>query len=163
MTTRRSCRVVALAGSCCCCRGLRRAAAHPGRRRRRARAPPPAPAADRLRPPALPPRGLSPTRSRGPASSCCSDAQAVVGSGPRELIIDPLIDASTGQQTTGTVQMGAAARARLIKSRVPHWSVRPLTRGSLSSQPLLLIGTLTAINTKGVATRTPTPSASAWC
>ena len=33
---------------------------------------------------------------------------------------------------------------------MPQWSVRPLTRTSLSSQPLLLIGTLTAINTKGV-------------
>ena len=32
---------------------------------------------------------------------------------------------------------------------MPQWSVRPLTRTSLSSQPLLLIGTLTAINTKG--------------
>ena len=38
------------------------------------------------------------------------DAQATLGSGPRELVIDPLIDASTGQQTNGTVQMGAAAR-----------------------------------------------------
>ena len=77
------------------------------------------------------------------------DAQAVVAVGPRELIIDPLIDASTGQQTAGTVQTGQQLAA-LVKSRAPQWSVRPLTRTSLASQPLLLIGTLTAINTKGM-------------
>ena len=37
------------------------------------------------------------------------DAQAVVGSGPRELIIDPLIDASTGQQTAGTVRWASSS------------------------------------------------------
>jgi outer membrane protein OmpA-like peptidoglycan-associated protein len=75
------------------------------------------------------------------------EAQAAVGSGPRDLVIDPLIDASTGQQTAATVQMGQQLGA-LIKTRVPLWSVRPLTRNSLSNRPLLLIGTLTAINTK---------------
>jgi outer membrane protein OmpA-like peptidoglycan-associated protein len=75
------------------------------------------------------------------------DAQATLGSGPRELVIDPLIDASTGQQTNSTVQMGAQL-AGLITRRVPTWNVQPLTRGALASRPLLLIGTLTAINTK---------------
>jgi hypothetical protein len=75
------------------------------------------------------------------------DAQASLGSGPRELVIDPLIDASTGQQTNGTVQMGAQL-AGLITRRVPSWNVQPLTRAALANRPLLLIGTLTAINTK---------------
>ncbi len=75
------------------------------------------------------------------------EAQAAVGGGPRDLVIDPLIDASTGQQTTATVQMGQQLGA-LIRTRLPQWSVRPLTRNSLSNRPLLLIGTLTAINTK---------------
>lgn len=74
------------------------------------------------------------------------DAQKTVGAGPRELVIDPLIDASTGQQTAGTVQMGQQL-GLLIKNRVPAWNVRTLTRSSLANQPLLLIGTLTAINT----------------
>ena len=77
------------------------------------------------------------------------DAQSAVGPGPRELVIDPLIDASTGQQTVGTVQMGQQLAA-LIKSRVPAWNVKPLSRTSLSSRPLLLIGTLTAINSRNV-------------
>jgi len=77
------------------------------------------------------------------------DAQATLGTGPRELVIDPLIDASTGQQTNSTVQMGAQL-AGLITRRVPTWNVQPLTRGALASRPLLLIGTLTAINTKNI-------------
>lgn len=76
------------------------------------------------------------------------DAQSTVGAGQRELVIDPLIDASTGQQTAGTVQMGMQLSA-LIKSRAPAWSVKPLTRASLAGKPLLLIGTLTAINAAG--------------
>src|SRR5204863_536974 len=77
------------------------------------------------------------------------DAQATLGSGPRELVIDPLIDASTGQQTNSTVQMSAQL-AGLITRRVPTWNVQPLTRGALANRPLLLIGTLTAVNTKNV-------------
>ena len=75
------------------------------------------------------------------------DAQSTLGGGARELVIDPPIDASTGQQTSGTVQMGAQL-AGLITRRVPTWNVQPLTRGALANRPLLLIGTLTAINTK---------------
>jgi outer membrane protein OmpA-like peptidoglycan-associated protein len=76
------------------------------------------------------------------------EAQAVVGSGPRELIIDPLIDANTGQQTAGTLAMGQQMAA-LIKARAPNWNVRPLTRASLANGPLLLIGTLTPVNSRG--------------
>ena len=75
------------------------------------------------------------------------DAQASLGSRPRELVIDPLIDANTGQQTNGTVQM-AAQLAGLITRRMPAWNVQPLTRAALATKPLLLLGTLTAIQTR---------------
>ena len=97
--------------------------------------------------PALPPAPFAEVVERA-GEQLLRDAQAVVGPGPRELVIDPLIDASTGQQTAGTVDLGHKLGA-LVKSRAPSWSLRPLTRSSLSAQPLLLIGTLTAINTKG--------------
>ena len=84
----------------------------------------PAPAAPAPAPP--PPAAFADVVARA-GEQLLREAQAVVGSGPRELVIDPLIDASTGQQTAGTVQMGQQLAA-LIKSRVPHWSVRPLTR-----------------------------------
>ena len=107
--------------------------------------PPPEPAAAPA-PLPVPPAPFGDTVARA-GERLLQDAQTNIGSGPRELIIDPLIDASTGQQTTGTVQMGQQLAA-LIKSRAPQWNVRPLTRTSLANRPLLLIGTLTAINTK---------------
>ena len=115
-------------------------------------APPPAPAAPPAvvapaAPPPLPPAAFAEAVERA-GEQLLRDAQAVVGAGPRELVIDPLIDASTGQQTAGTVETGHKLGA-LVKSRAPHWTLRPLTRMSLTSQPLLLIGTLTAVNTKG--------------
>ena len=125
-------------------------------------APPPEPApAPRAQPPA-PARAPAPAPAAPPAALVAApfadavaragerllqDAQASLGSGARELVIDPLIDASTGQQTNGTVQMGAQL-AGLITRRVPAWNVQPLTRAALAAKPLLLIGTLTAINTK---------------
>ena len=112
--------------------------------------PPPAPISAPLATPAPPPPPVPAPFADAVARAgerLLQEAQAALGSGRRELVIDPLIDASTGQQTNGTVQMGAQL-AGLITRRVPAWDVQPLTRSSLASQPLLLIGTLTAINTK---------------
>ena len=95
--------------------------------------------------PALPPAPFPEVVARA-GERLLLDAQAIVGSGPRELVIDPLIDASTGQQTHGTVQMGEQLSG-LVRSKVPGWNVKALSRGSLANGPLLLIGTLTAINT----------------
>jgi outer membrane protein OmpA-like peptidoglycan-associated protein len=110
--------------------------------------PPPAPVAAPAPPPAPTPAAFADAISRA-GEQLLRDAQTAVGSGPRELIIDPLIDSSSGQQTASTVAMGQQMTA-LIKTRVPQWSVRQLSRTSLSGRPLLLIGTLTAINTKNV-------------
>jgi outer membrane protein OmpA-like peptidoglycan-associated protein len=110
-------------------------------------APTPVPAAA---PPAAPPPLVAAPFADAVARAgerLLQDAQASLGSGPRELVIDPLIDASTGQQTNGTVQMGAQL-AGLITRRIPAWNVQPLTRAALASRPLLLIGTLTAINSR---------------
>ncbi|MEO7009609.1 MAG: hypothetical protein ABI156_10710 [Caldimonas sp.] len=112
-------------------------------------APPPAHTAP-TPPPAAPPAAFSDSVARA-GEKLLVEARAAIGSGPRELIIDPLIDASTGQQTASTVAMGQQMAA-LIKARAPNWNVRPLTRASLSNGPLLLIGTLTAVNTRNVST-----------
>jgi outer membrane protein OmpA-like peptidoglycan-associated protein len=60
-------------------------------------------------------------------------------------VVDPLIDANTGGQTTSTVRMGAKLES-IVKSQQAGWSVKPLTRQALASDPLLLIGTLTPVN-----------------
>jgi outer membrane protein OmpA-like peptidoglycan-associated protein len=71
-----------------------------------------------------------------------SDARSALGDAPRELVIDPLIDAQTGQQTLATVALGAEL-TRLLAEKFPSWKVSPLSRKALSRAPLLLIGTLT--------------------
>jgi outer membrane protein OmpA-like peptidoglycan-associated protein len=110
-------------------------------------APAPVPAAPSAPPaPALVPAPFADAVARA-GERLLQDAQASLGAGRRGLVIDPLVDASTGQQTNGTVQMGAQL-AGLITRRLPSWDVQPLTRSSLATQPLLLIGTLTAINTR---------------
>jgi outer membrane protein OmpA-like peptidoglycan-associated protein len=75
------------------------------------------------------------------------DARAQLGDEQRDFVIDPLIDASTGQQTVGSVQMGEQL-ARLVGTGFPMWRVQPLSRVSLAKSPLLLIGTLTAVHTQ---------------
>ena len=125
------------------------------RRRRRASAgaragarsaPAPAPAAPAAPPPRAAPFADAVARA---GERLLRTRRRSLGSGPRELVIDPLIDASTGQQTDGHGADGAAAR-RADHAPRAAWNVQPLTRAALASRPLLLIGTLTAINTKDV-------------
>jgi outer membrane protein OmpA-like peptidoglycan-associated protein len=74
-----------------------------------------------------------------------AQARSQLGPESRTLVIDPLIDANTGGQTVGTAAMGMQLES-IVNSKYGAWSVRPLTRESLASRPLLLIGTLTPVN-----------------
>ena len=74
-----------------------------------------------------------------------AQAQVRLGSEPRALVIDPLIDANTGAQTISTARMGEQLES-IVKAQKMGWEVKPLTRAALASQPLLLIGTLTPVN-----------------
>ena len=113
-------------------------------------APPPAQAAASAAAPAaatpMPPAAFEDAVARA-GEKLFSDASAVVGDAPRELVIDPLIDAASGAQTVGSVQMGEQLAA-IVAAQHPNWTVKPLTRETLGNGPLLLIGTLTAVNTK---------------
>ena len=73
------------------------------------------------------------------------DALARLGEAPRDLLIDPLIDAHTGQQTLASVAAGAHL-ARLLADKFAHWKVQPLSRSALAKAPLLLIGSLTPVD-----------------
>ncbi len=77
-----------------------------------------------------------------------------IGGERRSLVIDPLIDANTGGQTADTVRMGSQLEAT-IKSQAAGWSVKPLTREALAAGPLLLIGTLTPINSEPAIDKKP--------
>ena len=73
-----------------------------------------------------------------------SDALRVLGDERRDLVIDPFIDANTGQQTLGSADAGGKLAA-LVAQRFRQWTVRPFERKALIGSPLLLIGTLTPV------------------
>ncbi len=81
-------------------------------------------------------------------------ARAELGDSTRALVIDPLIDANTGAQTHSTVKMGEELEEVIKEERV-NWKVKPLTRETLAQNPLLLIGTLTPINTERAIDKQP--------
>lgn len=76
-----------------------------------------------------------------------ADAAAQIGTNARTLIVDPLIDASSGQQTTSTERMGEML-TEVVRTVHPYWKVQTFDRRSLAAAPLLVIGTLTAIHTR---------------
>ncbi len=63
-------------------------------------------------------------------------------------MIDPLIDGNTAQQTTASVAMGKKI-ADVISSKFNRFAVTPFRKTALDNNPLLLVGTLTAINAAG--------------
>lgn len=82
------------------------------------------------------------------------EAQAQLGTEGRLLVIDPLIDANTGGQTISTQQMGNELEA-LAKTDFRSYAVTPLTRNTLATKPLLLIGTLTPVNVERSVDKQP--------
>lgn len=74
-----------------------------------------------------------------------NDAHVLLGDAARDVVIDPLIDARTGQQTQASSATGAQL-AKLLAEKHPHWTVRPLTRQALGRSPLLLLGSLTPVD-----------------
>ncbi len=65
-----------------------------------------------------------------------------------EFVVDPLIDAASGAESTATRAM---ERLILEQARTAHprFVQRPFTPESLARQPLVLIGTFTAVNNAG--------------
>lgn len=67
------------------------------------------------------------------------------------LVIDPLIDGATGAQSITTQSMGNRL-AELAKKNYPRFEVARFSASTIDKQPVVLIGTFTAINSGGVAT-----------
>jgi outer membrane protein OmpA-like peptidoglycan-associated protein len=85
------------------------------------------------------------------ADALFSKAQIDDASDQISLVIDPLIDGITGAQSNAT-HLEEKRIVDLIKSRYPRFHVLPFTADSILKQPLVLIGTFTAINNDGDAT-----------
>ena len=66
------------------------------------------------------------------------------------LVIDPLIDAASGAQSTATRSMQATLM-EMVKANYPRFTVLPFDSEALASKPVVLVGTFTAVNNQGVA------------
>lgn len=115
-----------------------------------AQAPSPAPVA--IAPVAPPPETVAfDTAIERAASSLFSAAEKlpdVAPAPPRMVIIDPLIDGNTAQRTVASESMGKKI-SDVIAARFGKFKVGPFRKDSLAANPLLLVGTLTAINAAG--------------
>ena len=67
------------------------------------------------------------------------------------VVIDPLVDGSTGMQSLGTAAVEKQV-ASLVGSDFPNYQIKPLNAANLSAQPLVFIGTFTPINLQGKGT-----------
>jgi outer membrane protein OmpA-like peptidoglycan-associated protein len=64
------------------------------------------------------------------------------------LAIDPLIDGSSGVQSVATRRIESRL-ADLTRKKYPHFSLQPFLPMHLDNSPLVLLGTLTAVNASG--------------
>ncbi|MCU4178184.1 OmpA family protein [Bosea sp. BH3] len=67
-----------------------------------------------------------------------------------EIVIDPLIDAASGAQSTATRSMQQRLM-EIVRSSYPRFTVLPFDSEALSRKPVVLVGTFTAVNNQGVA------------
>lgn len=67
-----------------------------------------------------------------------------------ELVIDPLIDGVSGAQSASTRSMQQTL-VELVGKSYPRFSVQPFSAEALARDPVVLIGTFTAINNAGDA------------
>jgi outer membrane protein OmpA-like peptidoglycan-associated protein len=72
------------------------------------------------------------------------------GDAPRKMVIDPLIDGYSGARNVATTKMGGMI-SDLVKDVHRDLTVAPLNSNELASQPLALIGTLRAVNSRNEA------------
>lgn len=67
-----------------------------------------------------------------------------------DLVIDPLIDGISGAQSTSTRSMQQAL-SDIVGASYPRFRLQPFTTESLAREPVVLIGTFTAVNNAGDA------------
>jgi outer membrane protein OmpA-like peptidoglycan-associated protein len=61
------------------------------------------------------------------------------------VVIDPLVDGMTGQQSLATRSLGSQLTS-LMRERYPQYEVLPFTTDNVTKSPLVLIGTFTGVN-----------------
>jgi outer membrane protein OmpA-like peptidoglycan-associated protein len=82
------------------------------------------------------------------ANDLFSKAAIQVDANKIDLVIDPLIDGMSGAQSVATRAMEKRIVA-LVQQSYPRFQVRQFESGALARQPVVLIGTFTAVNNAG--------------
>jgi outer membrane protein OmpA-like peptidoglycan-associated protein len=77
-------------------------------------------------------------------------------SGRYSLVVDPLIDRATGEQSVTTRGMEQRIGA-VIRDRYPDIDLRPFSTASLAERPLILLGAITAVADAGIIPPTNAP------
>jgi len=65
-----------------------------------------------------------------------------------DLVIDPLIDAASGSQSTATRSMQQTL-IEIVRKSYPRFTVQSFDSASLARKPVVLVGTFTAVNNSG--------------
>lgn len=64
------------------------------------------------------------------------------------LVIDPLVDGMTGDQSAATVSMQSRIE-QLAREQYPQFDVQPFSTATVNQSPIVLVGTFTPINQEG--------------
>jgi hypothetical protein len=71
--------------------------------------------------------------------------QASAAAGQRTVVIDPLVNGVTGEQSASTRALGSRLAA-LARERYPLMNVQPFTAAAVAEAPLVMVGTFTPVN-----------------
>lgn len=72
---------------------------------------------------------------------------------PAALVIDPLIDGMSGEQSAATRTMEARI-VDLVKAKYPQFDLQPFSASRVAKSPIVLVGTFTPVNAQGQASGT---------
>lgn len=70
---------------------------------------------------------------------------AASAAGPRVVVIDPLVNGVTGEQSASTRALGERLAA-LAREKYPQMQVRPFAPEAVAAAPLVMVGTFTPVN-----------------
>lgn len=95
--------------------------------------------------PPLPPAPVPFDQAVLNAANSVFAAASQAGPNQRLVVIDPLVNGVTGEQSVATQQIQSQLIA-LAKARYPQLSVQPFTSDTVAKNPYVLVGTFTPVN-----------------
>ncbi|WP_426955513.1 OmpA family protein [Muricoccus radiodurans] len=76
---------------------------------------------------------------------------AGTGGARRVVVIDPLVNGVTGEQSAATRTLGSRLEA-LARERYPQFDIRPFNATTVAASPLVMVGTFTPVNAQNQPT-----------